>query len=253
MIQQTASVLFQPETVAELRILDTPRGTVSGYFDNSQAFTQAAQQWSGKAPAVYCTLNPCTPALLARAANRLKERVKTTTSDRDIVRRYWFPLDFDPVRPANISSTDVEHDAALQRAEDCAAWLGHRNWPRPVAADSGNGGHRLYRIDLPNDDETRALLQRCLEALAMYFSDSAVALDVSVFNAARIWKVYGTLACKGDHLPERPHRLSRLLDVPSPVECVTRQQLEELAALLPAPAMSASRRGLGQGVRFDLP
>jgi phage/plasmid-associated DNA primase len=100
---------------------------------------------------------------------------------------------------------------------------------------------------------TRALLQRCLEALAMYFSDSAVALDVSVFNAARIWKVYGTLACKGDHLPERPHRLSRLLDVPSPVECVTRQQLEELAALLPAPAMSASRRGLGQGVLFDLP
>jgi len=185
--------------------------------------------------------------------NRLKDRVKTTTSDKDIVRRDWFPLDFDPVRPADISSTDAEHDAALQRAEACASWLRSRGWPAPVAADSGNGGHRLYRIDLPNDDDSRALLQRGLEALAMYFSDSAVALDVSVFNAARIWKVYGTLACKGDHLPERPHRLSRLLDVPSTLENVTRQQLEELAALLPAPVSLTPRRGLPQGVLFDLP
>ena len=123
MIQHTASVFFQPGTIAELRIIDTHRGTVSGYFDNSPAFIQAAQQWSGKAPAVYCTLNPCTPALLARAANRLKDRVKSTTSDKDIVRRVWFPLDFDPVRPADISSTEVEHDAALQRAEACTTWL----------------------------------------------------------------------------------------------------------------------------------
>ena len=87
----------------------------------------------------------------------------------------------------------------------------------------------------------------------MYFSDSAVALDVSVFNAARIWKVYGTMACKGDNLPERPHRLSRLLDVPSTLENVTRQQLEDVAALLPAPATATPRRGMPQAVPFDLP
>jgi hypothetical protein len=254
MIQDTASVLFQPGTIVELRIPNTPRqGTVSGYFDNAQAFLQAAQHWSGKAPAVYCTLNPCAPALLARAANRLKERVKTTTSDPDILQRCWFPLDFDPVRPADISSTAAEHDAALQRAVACTEWLTHRGWPLPVAADSGNGAHRLYRVDLPNDDATRALLQRCLEALALYFSDSEVALDVKVFNAARIWKVYGTLACKGDHLPERPHRLSELLDVPAPLACVTPQHLADLAALLPAPAASPPRRGMTAGAPFDLP
>src|SRR5437016_4334513 len=98
MIQQTAKTLFRPGTVAEIRILNTPHnGTVSGYFDTLQPFVQAAEQMSGKAPGVYATLNPCNPALLARSANRLKERVKTTTSDSDIVRRYWFPLDFDPV------------------------------------------------------------------------------------------------------------------------------------------------------------
>src|SRR5262249_48770697 len=199
MIDQTAPALFAPGTVAELRILNPPRrGTGSGYFTDLRAFVQAAAQWSGKAPAVYATLNPCLPALLARSANRLKERVKSTTSDNDIVQRCWFPLDFDPVRPADISSTEAEHAAALERAADCTTWLTARGWPQPVAADSGNGGHRLYRIDLPNDADSRILLQRCLEALALYFSDSMVELDVKVFNAARIWKVYGTLACKGD-------------------------------------------------------
>ena len=256
MIRQTASTLFQPDTVAELRILNTLRdGTVSGYFDNGEAFTQAASGWSGKAPAVYATLNPCTPALLARSANHLKPRAKTTTADQDIVHRVWFPLDFDPVRPADISSTDAEHKAALQRAEACTTWLTHRGWPLPIAADSGNGGHRLYRIDLPNDDASRTRLQHCLEALALYFSDDVVALDVKVFNAARIWKVYGTLACKGDNLPERPHRLSRLLDVPDPLGCVSLQQLADLAALLPAPPASAAsgpRRGAASRAAFDL-
>ena len=98
MIHQTATILFQPGTVAELRILHTPHhGTVSGYFDSREPFVDAAQSWSGKAPAIYATLNPCHPALLARAANRLKNRVRTTTSDSDILHRYWFPLDFDPV------------------------------------------------------------------------------------------------------------------------------------------------------------
>jgi hypothetical protein len=94
MIQQTATILFRPDMVVEIRILNTPRnGTVSGYFNACQPFVQAARQWSGKAPAVYATLNPCNPALLARAVNRLKDRVRTTTSDSDIVHRYWFPAD----------------------------------------------------------------------------------------------------------------------------------------------------------------
>jgi len=254
MIRQTAATLFAPGTVTELRILNTPReGTVSGYFDNVEAFTQAAASWSGKAPAVYAMLNPCNPALLARAANRLKARVKTTTSDSDIVHRRWFPLDFDPVRPADISSTDAEHDAALARAFACTAWLTQRGWPAPVAADSSNGGHGLYRIDLPNDGASRALLERCLKALALYFSDDVVKLDVGVGNAARIWKVYGTLACKGDHVPERPHRRARLLDVPDALQVVSPAQLTALAALLPdAPPTPAHRAGSSQSHALDV-
>src|SRR5262245_41765670 len=165
MIEQTATTLFMPGTVAELRILNTPRhGTVSGYFNDLQAFVQAAAQWSGQAPAVYATLNPCHPDLLARAANRLEAHARATTSDSNILHRCWFPLDWDPVRPSGISSTDAEHEAALERAEACTTWLKDRGWPQPVAADSSNGGHRLYRIDVPNDADSRTLLKRCLEA-----------------------------------------------------------------------------------------
>ena len=146
MINRTLTLLRVAGAVAELRILHTGRtGTVSGYYDDIDAMAQAAAQWSGQAPGVYMTLNPCTPALLARSANRLTERAQQTTGDSDIVQRCWLPLDFDPVRPAGISSTDAEHDAAWQRVRACYQWLKHRGWPAPLAADSGNGGHLLYR------------------------------------------------------------------------------------------------------------
>jgi hypothetical protein len=95
-------------------------------------------------------------------------------------------------------------------------------------------------------------MKRGLEALAFYFTDDAVQLDVGVFNAARIWKVYGTMACKGDHLTERPHRLSQLLSVPETPECVTRQQLAALAALCPQPDKAPTPRAAGPRESFDL-
>jgi hypothetical protein len=254
MIAQTAALLLPAGTTSELRILHTPRdGTVSGYFQDQAAFVQAAAAWSGKAPAVYATLNPCQPALLARAANRLKPRAKTTTADSDIVHRVWLPLDFDPVRPADISSTDAEHAAALDRAGACMDWLAQRGWPAPVAADSGNGAHLLYRIDLPTDTASRDLLERCLQALALHFSDDVVKLDTGVFNAARIWKVYGTVACKGDSLPERPHRLARLLEAPHDLQPVSRAQLDALAALVPVATTARPRTSAAGHTPFDLP
>jgi len=42
---------------------------VSGYFDDVDRMAAAALDWSGKAEAVYLTLNPVNPALLARASN----------------------------------------------------------------------------------------------------------------------------------------------------------------------------------------
>jgi hypothetical protein len=42
-----------------------------------------------------------------------------------------------------------------------------------------------------------------------------------VFNPARIWKLYGTWARKGDDTKSRPHRLSRIFpDAPEKFEDV---------------------------------
>ena len=67
---------------------------------------------------VYVTLNPVNPALLARASNRLRTvgRNDALTSDADITKRRWLPIDLDPVRPSGISSTDQEHLLAVERA-----------------------------------------------------------------------------------------------------------------------------------------
>src|SRR3989442_8324348 len=196
-ITESFRLLLPPGAVTELRIPNTPRGTVSGHFSDFNKLAAEAGRWSGKAPGIYFTLNPVNTALLARAHNRLVEHAKQTTSDTDILRRCWLPLDFDPIRPAGISSTDAEPAAALARARECVAWLHSLGFTAVIFADSGNGAHALVPIDLPNDAASTTLVKRCIEAVALRFSDDIVAVDLGVYNAARIWKVYGTLACKG--------------------------------------------------------
>ena len=211
-IRRFLDVLLEPGQVGELRALHTRQATASGYFDDLGEMAKGAQSLSGKGPAVYVTLNPVNPDLLARAANQIKPYAHMTTADRDILRRRWLPVDFDAVRPAGISSTDAEHEAALNRAEECREWLRSQGWPEPIFADSGNGAHLLYRVDLPVDDDR--FVEMSLKALAAKFNDDAVVVDVGNYNSARIWKVYGTMVCKGDNVPERPHRLAQILAVP---------------------------------------
>jgi hypothetical protein len=222
-ILRTCQALFAPGQVAELRALDAVTHewrrshTVSGYFDDWEKLATAAA--GIRARGVYVTLNPVNPALLARAHNRLRDMNSgdPATGDGDIMARRWLPVDCDPVRPAGISATDAEHDLALARAREIRAYLRTQGWPEPILADSGNGGHLLYRLDLPADEREASpwdggLVERALAALAFRFTDALVTVDQKNFNPARIWKLCGTLAAKGDHIPERPHRLSRLLE-----------------------------------------
>src|SRR5207247_1842544 len=172
----------------------------------------------------------------------------------DILKRRWLLIDFDPVRPTGISSTDAEHEAALKRAREVRAWLIEQGVPgnAMVLADSGNGAHLLVRIDLPNDGGSRDLVQRCLKALDLRFSDGAVGVDLTTFNAARICKLYGTLACKGDSTPERPHRVARILEVPDALMVAPRVLLEKLARMLPEMPKGKSVSHSQQSGTFDL-
>ena len=212
-IARSVAALFEPSAVAEIRAFKD-RVTASGYFDDHETLVEEATRLDARGFAVYTTLNPVEPALLARAHNRIQVHPKATTTDADILYRRWLPLDFDPVRPTDVSSTDKEKRAALLRAREVQDHLKERGWPEPLVGNSGNGAHLLYRLDLPNDRESLELVRGVLEALAFRFSDGLVEVDKSVCNAARIWKLYGTTARKGDSTEERPHRVSKLLKGP---------------------------------------
>ena len=91
-----------------------------------------------------------------------------------------------------------------------------------------------YRIELENNSENVDLIKACLQALDLRFSDSTVEVDVKTFNPARISKLYGTMVRKGDDLPNRPHRLAKLLYAPREgCRPVAVEKLRQLAALVP--------------------
>ena len=156
---------------------------IAGYFDDHDKLATAVANYITRAEGIYVTLNEINPALLARAYNRLVDRLKPTTGDTDVVRRRIFYVDVDPVRPAQISATDAEHTLALARVRQISAYLQELGAPAPLLADSGNGGHALWRIDLPADDG--GLVQDALRALALRFSDALAKVDETVGNPAR--------------------------------------------------------------------
>jgi hypothetical protein len=251
-LHQAIDLLTGPGQVLEVRAL-TDQFIHSGYFDDHEELVRQVSALDAD-PGVlgtYFTLNEVNPALLSRRANRVKMRLgkkDATTSDADILRRRWLPVDIDPVRPSGVSSSDEEHELALQKALAVADWLAELGFPDPVSADSGNGAHLLYRVDLPNDEESTALVKRCLEVLDLLFSDPLVAVDTANFNAARIWKLYGTVSRKGDNTPDRPHRKSRVIEAPPVVEVAGVDLLKDLASRVPVAPPEAKNEKSG----FDL-
>jgi hypothetical protein len=255
-MEQTLRRFCRDGDAIEIRALNCQPGnfTTVGYFDKDHLGEAARLATRIDASGIYFTINPVKADLLARAANRLQPRPKFSgTADGDIARRDWLFLDFDPVRASGISATDEEKLLAMQRAEECRQFLADRGWVPPLSGDSGNGAHLNYPIALPNNSESRVLNERVLKALAMRFSDDQVALDLTTFNAARITKLYGTVAGKGDDTDKRPHRLSSILEDPGlrPGEIVTAEQLGAVAALLPEEPARVSGTNTS-GREFDL-
>ena len=79
----------------------------------------------------------------------------------------------------------------------------------------------------------RTLLKQCLKGLGAEFDDNQVKVDQTTTNASQIWKLYGTKVCNGEHLPDRPRRIARILEAPESLEPVPTELLRLLAG--PAP------------------
>ncbi len=249
------------EDTFEIRVfgLQSPRdssayGTYSAYFDDSQIDKAASMvgrltyKKGAKSAGVYLTLNPVHPGLKFKAHAEWMNC--GATKDADVLRRRWFPVDVDPLRSVDgleikgIPASEEERSAAASVSESVWRYLiDEQGWPSCVLADSGNGSHALWRIDQPNDEATRDLIKSALAYLAQRFGTDAVDIDTTVYNAARIWKLYGTTGAKGSSTPERPHRRGKVLQDPLHTEIVTREQLEALAALyVPEVAKKAAKK-----------
>lgn len=242
-VERAISILHADSECFEVRALKVPgyRGstfTSAGYFNDREKAAHGACVVSDRgAGGLYFTLNPVNEALLARANNRMKDRLNQTTTDAEIVRRNWVIIDIDPARPAGISATDVERRAACDVAHECEAHLTSQGWPLPVIGSSGNGYALFYRVDLPNDAESRNLVAGVLKALDATMREKcgdAAHVDTSTFNAARIVRAFGTVNRKGDSTPDRPHRLTELYDPPERLDVVSAELLRKVADQSPS-------------------
>jgi len=209
--KEVYDVFVKPDEVVEIRVL-IGRNIWCGYFDNHESFCKALNeinQW--RYHGCYFTLQVIDPRLLARACNRMKEG-DLTTSDRDVISYRWLPIDLDPVRPAGISSSESELKMAMDLRLPIATWVMQEyGFSKPIMAMSGNGGHVLFRLpDWPANNEHKAIIKGILEDISSRFSTNSVSIDTKVFNPARIWKLYGSTAKKGDEIPATKYREARL-------------------------------------------
>lgn len=176
----------------------------------------------------YQTLNHLREDFAGKSARDLDiEMVDKILIDVDRAKTDWTPVTKgaqEVPRPAS----QRELDESLRVAELIQDWLAIRGWPDPNLVLSGNGYHLYYLTDgdATKSDAANTLLRKVfLRALAKKFDNSHSQVDQGVYNNARITKVIGTMARKGQCSEDRPYRQVELLSGPSIIDCVVNDHL----------------------------
>jgi len=222
-IHDALQAMVPSGAVFELRMLGQRKGQIdSGYFDSAAQAANALVAAQGYYKGIYFTPNPVNPDALARSYNRITPWAQHTTQDPEIARRRWLMIDLDPKRPVGISSNDAEKAATLNAASTISAVLSSMyGFPQPMVTDSGNGYWLMYRIDEENSDTVRDELHTFLRILKKQYDSPQVDIDPTVYNAARISRVPGTWARKGDSTPDRPHRKGCIVQKADPFKVIS--------------------------------
>lgn len=248
-IRYTFELLKEENELIEVRAI-TPRTNYSGYFKSVDLLVSQISKIN--AGNVYFVLNKISDACYSRDQHDcFIEKAKNTTSDNDIVTRQWFLVDVDPKRATGVSSSDDEKNAAKKVVNNVFAYLRDLGFSEPIICDSGNGFHLLYRINIDNTDQNKMLLQKMLQVLDMYFSTPKADIDKTVFNAARITKLYGTDSKKGNSTIERPHRESCVLRSPKEIKETPYNLLLKLSQQLPEKEKKSFENNYGND-NFDI-
>jgi len=224
---------------------------ISGYFTDADTLIKALDTIDPRSTNMYITINKVNYDCYSREQHDCFRLTDASTHDHEIDAYEWLFIDLDPKRIAEISSSDEELEAARVLSDKVYLYMKHLGFSEPVRAMSGNGHHLLYRIDLPNTDENKALVGRCLENLAAIFDTEKVKIDIVNHNPSRICKLYGTLAQKGSNTETRPHRMSAVTSWPEEIRVNDVNLLWALADELPETKRTATTTPTQNG-SFDL-
>jgi hypothetical protein len=209
--------LYTPEELLALVLLDGGKGYGKqsiGFYRDHDEFYKAVGYLNARGN-LYINLNRLHPDLYGRAANRVKPYSETRFTDAEVIWRPRLCVDIDPVRLSGINSTDAELQAAIELGARVYDYIIVEWDVNIVPLNSGNGVQLVFPIDEPTDSP---LVSRFLKHLDQKFSTPYAKIDTSLSDAARIVRLPGTLNCKGDDIPERPRRMSHILEARSVTE-----------------------------------
>ena len=248
-IRATFDIFPPADGVIEVR---TTGGKVfSGYYKDREKLVRDLKLHDNET--WYFVMNEIDEACYSREQHEqllVVDKKMKTTSDKEIRMLRWLLVDADPERATGVSATEEEKARAYEVVKRVGLWLRGKGFCDPVFCDSGNGYHLLYRIIAnPSESET---VKKFLAVLDAFFSDDYVKIDTSVFNPARITKVYGTIATKGANTKERPHRASAILSIPDPIEPTRFACVRDVAALMPEPEKPTYRNNYAAPDSFDI-
>ena len=230
-LRKTIHLLKPDGELFEIRFIgNSGKLNFSGYFTDTDILIERMKNLSTTEQGnFYITLNKINSACYSRQQKDIfVKNCKITTSDNDIDKYEWLLLDFDPKRPSGISSSQDQLEYAHQSALKVYAYLKEYGFPEPIVSLSGNGYHLLYRVELAKTPDNIKLIENTLKSLDMLFSNEYVDVDTTVYNPARICKLYGTVAAKGVSTQERPHRLAYILKEPSELSPIPQDLLQRL-------------------------
>ena len=250
-IRQWFDIFKDNHELVEIRILDpATRKTYSGYFTDIETLLEAIKPYDRSA--IYFTLNTIDYACYSREQrDRISTKVKSTTSDGEIIERKWCLVDVDCEKPSDTNSSDEEKELAKSVVNNVYKFLRDEGFESPVVCDSANGFHLLYKQAMNSTPENTETMKRFLQVLDMFFSTDKVKIDCSTFNPSRICKLYGTYSRKGSDTPERPQRCSSILKVPSEIKITQNEYFEKVASYLPEPEKKDRFNNYGAS-SFDL-
>ena len=242
--------LIKNNGLVEVRVIGSGKFDIfSGYFKNVDNLINEVKRFDKEN--IYFVLNEIDDACYSREQQERIQKSKNTTSDGDIIGRTWILVDIDAERPSGVGATEEEKDKSRLVGHKVYKFLRDIGFTTPISADSGNGYHLLYPIKLANTPDNTQLIKDFLHVLDMFFSNKDAKIDMSVYNASRITKLYGSQARKGRDSKDRPHRGSLITKAPDEIKPTDISLIRKVADMKPKQEARSRHNNYSTG-NFDL-